>query len=166
MPLKKLRAQAKSVKNLKKLFHEYDLIVADHRVHHLLPDILGEMFYKGHKKLPYMVQLARPDPNSQKVKRQNRTETCDARYVKDQIRSICKNTSYLPNTDTTISVKIGYVDTGTDKLMENITAVCEFLKNPKFQPIGGVLKHNNQIRGMFVKTNESVSLPIYKNKEK
>lgn len=166
MPLKKLKIQARSSKSLKKVFHEYDLILADHRIHHLLPDVLGEMFYKGHKKVPYMIQMSRPDPSAPKVKKQERVETCDAKYVRDQIRSICKNTSFIPNKDTTISIKIGYTDFEIEKLIANILSVCEFLKDPKFQPIGGLLKYNNQIRGMFVKTNDSMSLPIYKRVDK
>ncbi|CCH44694.1 50S ribosomal protein L1 [Wickerhamomyces ciferrii] len=166
MPLKKLRIISKSKKSLKKLYHEYDLIVCDHRIHHLLPSVLGEQFFKGHKKVPYMLQMSKPDPSAQPVKKQDRVETCDAKYVRDQIRSICKNTSFIPNKDTTISIKIGWTDTeDIDKLITNIFAVVEFLKNPKFQPIGGLLKYNNQIKGMFVKTNESISLPIYKRED-
>jgi len=165
MPLKKLKTITRSPKSLKKLYSEFDLILSDHRIHHLLPPILGETFYKGHRKVPYMIQMNRPDPNVAKVKKQDRVESCDAKYVRDQIRSICKNTSFIPNKDTSISVKIGFTDFEVEKLIQNIVTVCEFLKNPKFQPIGGLLKYNNQIRGMFVKTNESMSLPIYKRKE-
>lgn len=36
---------------LSKLFKEYDLVVADYRVHHLLPQILGSAFFHSNKKL-------------------------------------------------------------------------------------------------------------------
>lgn len=160
MPLKKLRTLSKTTKSLKKLFSDYEVVVADHRVHHLLPDILGEVFYRGHKRVPFMVQLAKPD--GVPVKKQDKVEKCDPKYVRDQVRSICKNTFYIPARDGTITVKVGYVDSTPEEVTQNIASVVEFLKNPKFKPAGGVLKHNNQIRGLFVKTNESASLPIYK----
>ncbi|SCU96240.1 LAFA_0G05160g1_1 [Lachancea sp. 'fantastica'] len=159
-----------SVRNLKgkyrgsklnKLFKEYDLVVADYRVHHLLPSILGSAFYHSKKKLPFIVQMAR----TAKVKGQKLADECDASYVRAQIRSIAKNTFYVPNVDNCLSVKIGEVGVhSAQEMVHNIQDVVSFLTDKSKKPQGGVIR--GDISGIFVKTSNSVSLPILKLEKK
>ncbi|CCE61975.1 hypothetical protein TPHA_0B03030 [Tetrapisispora phaffii CBS 4417] len=154
-----------SVKNLKKrfrgaklnqLYKDFDLIVADFRVHHLLPAILGNKFYNSNKKLPFVVKLSR----AEKLRFQKQKEECDPKYVRAQIRSICKNTSYVPNNDNLVSVKIGIFGKHTvEEMMENINDVVTFLSDKSKKPQGGVIKGG--VSSVFVKSSNSASLPIY-----
>lgn len=154
-----------SVKNLKRRFRgakmnqiykEFDLIVADFRVHHLLPDILGSRFYRGNKKLPFVIRMSRELP----VKGQKMKDVCDPSYVRAQLRSICKNTSYVPNNDNCLSVRIGHVQkTSVHEMVENVQDVVRFLSDKTKKPQGGVIKGG--IVSIFVKTSNSPSLPIY-----
>ncbi|KAH3686714.1 hypothetical protein WICPIJ_002306 [Wickerhamomyces pijperi] len=177
LPLKKLRKISQSKKSMIQLFQGYDLLLCDVRVQHLLPDILGEMFYAKNKKLPFAVEMFKRTEveikakmkvkgmgKSMGVKKAPVEERCEAEYVLKQIKSIVKNTSYLPNTDSTISVKIGYSDMKTIELMANMAAVIDFLRNEKFQKSnGGVYNKKNQLVSVFVKSAESAALPVYKN---
>lgn len=154
-----------SIKNLKRRFRgskmthiykEFDLIVADFRVHHLLPDVLGNRFYHGNKKLPFVIRLSKRLP----VKGQKMPDECDPSYVRAQLRSICKNTSYVPNNDNCLSVKIGIVNkTSVTEMIDNAHDVMEFLSDKTKRPQGGIIKGG--ITSVFVKTSNSPSLPIY-----
>lgn len=46
--------------NLIKIFKNYDIIVCDHRIMKFLPNVLGELFYYKNKKLPFLIQMAKP----------------------------------------------------------------------------------------------------------
>ncbi|CDK25450.1 unnamed protein product [Kuraishia capsulata CBS 1993] len=163
MSLKKLKSISKNPKKVKKLFNEYDLVLADHRLHHLLPSVLGATFYKGHKKLPRKLQMAKPDPDALLTKTSKshklKDERCDPKYVMAQVKSIVKNTSFLPSTGTSMSIRIGYSDMKTDQLIENANDVLEYLSNPKYKPVGGIISRND-IRALHTKTAESISLPL------
>lgn len=162
-----------SVKNLKRrfrgskltsLYKEFDMVVADFRVHHLLPALLGSRFYHSSKKTPYMVRINK----EVKHKGAKMDETIDPVYLKAQLKSICRNTSYMPNEDNCINVKVGFVSTHTAKqILENIQDVIEFLSDKNMKPSGGVIK--GSIKSLQVKTASSASIPIYQyneNKEK
>ncbi|SCV03593.1 LANO_0G05072g1_1 [Lachancea nothofagi CBS 11611] len=155
-----------SVRNLKgkyrgsrlnQLFKEYDIVVADYRVHHLLPKILGSAFYHSNKKLPFMIQMSR----TAKVKREKLPEECDAAYVRAQLKSISRNTFFVPNVDNCLSVKIGEVGLHSPQEMaHNIQDIVQFLTDKSKKPQGGVIRGG--ISGIFVKTSNSASLPIFK----
>ncbi|GME88655.1 hypothetical protein B5S28_g2277 [[Candida] boidinii] len=163
---KKLRSIAHSPKSLKKLSYEYDLIVCDHRVHHLLHPILGPTFYKSNKKLVFMVQMAKPDPEAQLVRGKKshklKDERCEPEYILKQIKSIVRNSSFVPSTGSCLSVIIGYTDFEAQALTENLNATIDYLTNKaKFGPVGGIIK--NGVKGIVdvhVKTSESASLPV------
>ncbi|EHN01408.1 Utp30p [Saccharomyces cerevisiae x Saccharomyces kudriavzevii VIN7] len=154
-----------SVKNLRRrfrgnkltqLYKDFDLVVADYRVHHLLPDVLGNRFYHGSKKLPYMIRMSK----EVKLKRQQMAEKCDPIYVRAQLRSICKNTSYIPNDDNCLSVRVGHIQKHLiPEILQNIQDVVNFLTDRSKRPQGGVIKGG--IVSIFVKTSNSTSLPIY-----
>ncbi|CCF59097.1 hypothetical protein KAFR_0G00640 [Kazachstania africana CBS 2517] len=154
-----------SVKNLKRrfrgaklstLYKEFDLVVADYRVHHLLPDVLGSRFFHSKKKTPYMIRMSK----QLKERRQKMIEECDVSYIRAQLKSICKNTSYIANNDNCLNVKIGEVGRhSSEEMLSNIQDIVRFLTDKKEKPQGGVIKGG--INSIFVKTSNSVSLPVY-----
>lgn len=158
-----------SVKNLKRrfrgskltqLYKDFDLVIADYRVHHLLPEVLGSRFYHGSKKLPYMIRMSK----EVKLKRQQMVEKCDPIYVRAQLRSICKNTSYIPNDDNCLSVRVGNIQKHSiPEILQNIQDTVNFLTDRSKRPQGGVIKGG--IISIFVKTSNSTSLPIYQISE-
>ncbi|CAI4045537.1 hypothetical protein N7582_003586 [Saccharomyces uvarum] len=157
--VKNLRRRFKGSK-LTQLYKDFDLIVADYRVHHLLPDVLGNRFYHGSKKLPYMIRMSK----EVKLKRQQMAEKCDPIYVRAQLRSICKNTSYIPNDDNCLSVRVGHIQKHSlPEILQNIQDVVNFLTDRSKRPQGGVVKGG--IISIFVKTSNSTSLPIYRFSE-
>ncbi|ODQ82383.1 hypothetical protein BABINDRAFT_31408 [Babjeviella inositovora NRRL Y-12698] len=167
--LKKLKSIARDYRKLTKLFNEYDLIVADHRVYKFLPNILGAKFYLKNKKLPFMVQMAKPDPEAKLVKGKKspklKDERCHPEYVKSQLKSIAKNTYFVPSSGDCISIKVGFSDWECGKLLENINDVVTFLTHGKFRPIGGVIPMD-KLKGVNVKTSTSMAMPVYKKADK
>ncbi|SCV01818.1 LAMI_0G13938g1_1 [Lachancea mirantina] len=156
-----------SVRNLKskyrwarliKLFKEFDMVVADHRVQHLLPRILGRAFYHSNKKLPFAVQMSK----EVKDKHTRSLETCDAAFVRAQLKSICKNAFYVPNKDNCMSIKIGEIGVHTsEEMTQNIQDIVQFLSDKSKRSMGGGILRSG-IAALFVKTNNSVSLPLYR----
>ncbi|QLG71731.1 hypothetical protein HG535_0C00800 [Zygotorulaspora mrakii] len=153
--LKSLKRRFRGIK-ITQLYKEFDLIVADFRVLHLLPDILGQKFYRGNKKLPYAMKMSR----EMVVKGKKTIDVCDPLYVRAQLRSICKNTSYVPNNDNCLSVRIGQVNkTTVPEMLGNIRDIISFLTDKSKKPQGGTIKGG--ICSIFVKTTNSPSLPVY-----
>lgn len=63
-----------------------------------------------------------------KLKRQQMVEKCDPIYVRAQLRSICKNTSYIPNNDNCLSVRVGYIQKHSiPEILQNIQDTINFL---------------------------------------
>lgn len=163
--LTKLKRMALNHRKISNLFKEFDVVVADHRVHKFLPEILGVQFYQRNKKLPFVIQMAPPDPNAKLVKTSKshklKDERCEPKYVKGQMNSIAKNTfCIIPANGTFMSIKIGYSDWNTDKLITNINDVLVYLLEKRY-PSGGFLT-KSMIESIHIKTSESISLPIYK----
>lgn len=165
--LKRLKVIAKDPKKLYKSFKEFDIVIADLRVHKFLPNILGGAFYIKNKKLPYMIQMAMPEPNAKLTVSKKSTKLkdnrCDSKYVYSQVKSIVGNTSFIPPANgNCISVKVGYTNWTEQELLHNINDVLSYLVQEKFQPVGGLLKDIGNIGSVYVKTGESISLPLYK----
>lgn len=163
--LTKLRHISKDPRKLTNLFKEFDIIVADNRVHKFLPDILGARFYVKNKKIPYMVQMAKPDKDAKLVKGKKsaklKDDRCEPDYVRYQMKSIVRNTSYIPSaTGTCISIKIGYSNWKPEEIMTNANDVLKYLIEPKFQPVGGLLRTTKNLVSIHIKTSESISLPV------
>lgn len=153
--LKGLKRRFRGVK-MNQIYKEFDLLVADFRVHHLLPAVLGSRFYSGNKKLPYVIRMSKEIMSRGKKS----INECDAAYVRAQLRSICRNTSYVPNNDNCLSVKIGEVNkTPLNEMLQNIQDILNFLTDKTKKPQGGIVK--GEITSIFVKTTNSPSLPIY-----
>lgn len=125
--------------------HEFDLVVADFRIHKFLPKALG-----GHK--PYLIQMVRETPNSKLREPQsekNKRETLDPSFIRAQLRNICKNTSYVPGAGD-LCIKIGERNRHPlDQVAKNMLDVVEFLQK------------EYTIESLSVKTAHSVALPCY-----
>ncbi|EGW33053.1 uncharacterized protein SPAPADRAFT_137812 [Spathaspora passalidarum NRRL Y-27907] len=165
LSLTKLKSFAKDPRKLTRLFKENDIIVADNRVHKFLPNILGATFYVKNKKVPFMVQMAKPSATAQLVKSKKsnklKDERCDPKYVYKQIESIVGNTSYIPSDNgTCLSFKIGYTNWEESDLLANINDIISYMTDAKYLPVGGTLKNVSNIGSVHVKTGESVSLPV------
>lgn len=164
----RLKKLARSPKLLTKLYKEHDLVVADHRVHKLLPEVLREQFYAKHRKVPFMVQMARPDAEARLVRGKRlhklKDERCDPVYVLQQLRLIVHNTWVVPSTGDCVVVRVGFSDWDAAKVVENMSDVVLFLTLSKHRPVGGMLLLA-QVRGASVKTSESAALPVYKPQE-
>ncbi|CCK69234.1 Utp30p KNAG_0C01210 [Huiozyma naganishii CBS 8797] len=154
-----------SVKHLKRkykgakinlLYKEFDLVVADYRVHHLLPKILGAKFFAGSKKLPFMIRLSK----AVRVKHQQMVNECDCKYIRAQLKSITKNAYYVPNKDNCLTVRIGQVGRqSVDDMLDNVVDIIQFLSDIKQKPQGGIIR--GPVVSIFVKTASSASLPLY-----
>ena len=168
--LKRLKSIAKDPKKLFKAFKEFDIIVADNRVHKFLPQILGTPFYAKNKKLPFMIQMAKPSPTASLVKGKKSTKLkdnrCEPKYVARQMNSIVNNTNFLPPVNgNCVSIKIGYTNWKESDLLTNLNDVLLYLVDEKYKPVGGMLNNVKNIGSIFVKTGESISLPVYKAEE-
>lgn len=145
---------------LNQLYKDFDMVVADYRVHHLLPNVLGTRFFHGSKKLPYMIKMSK----AIKVKGKPLPEECDTMYIRAQLKSICKNTFYIPNNDNCLNVKIGEVGKhSVEEMLSNIIDTVKFVTDPAQKPQGGIVKGG--VVSIFIKTSNSVSLPLYSKSE-
>jgi ribosome biogenesis protein UTP30 len=163
--LTKLRSLAKDPKKIYKLFKEFDIVVADNRVHKFLPGTLGAQFYLKNKKVPFMVQMAKPSYDAQLTKGKKshklKDDRCEPKYVKGQMKSIAGNASFIPPCNgNCLSIKAGYTSWLDKDVMKNIDDILRYLVEEKFKPVGGVLRSINNIGGVHLKTSESISLPI------
>ncbi|VEU21363.1 DEKNAAC102790 [Brettanomyces naardenensis] len=161
----KFRSIVHSRKSAAKLYHDNDLILIDHRLHKLLPPLLrGTIFEKSNKKYPIMLQMARPSMDAKLVQSKKSTkmkdERVDPEYIQKQVRMICRSTTFVPSKGSCISIIVGYSDMSTEKLVENIDSVLEYLTDVKFAPVGGIIKGMDRISDLHVKLAESVTLPI------
>lgn len=166
----KLKLLARDKAKLYRLFKETDVVVADPRIYKLLPPVLGATFYQKNKKVPFMVQMAKPDhtlkPAPGLKNKRIVDERCDVAYVKGQVRLIVRNAYFIPPVNgTCISIKVGYSDWSADELLRNVHDVLLYLTDPQHLPVGGLLKTVKNIHSVHVKTGESASLPILKKVE-
>lgn len=161
---KRLRSEAKRHSNLVKLFKEYDIVVADFRIHKFLPLVLGEVFYVKNKKIPFKIQMARPLPTAKLEKdKTNKFKDlrCEPKYVRHQIKLIAENTYFIPPAQgNCMVVKAGHSNMPAEHIVANIRVIIDYLTNPKFRPVGG-LADAGCIESIFVKTSDSVSIPVF-----
>lgn len=174
--LKKLKKIARNTKSLEKLYNEYELILCDHRIQKFLPGLLGVKFLKNKNKLPFLVQMSKPDVDNKLIQQKNKhklkDENCDAEYVLKQLKVIARNTKFVPNeSGTVLDVRIGFDDMEILQLLENIDTILKYLiDNKNLKSIIGVKENEKLIKGgikmyrdVHIKTSESISLPIYKS---
>lgn len=170
--LGKVKAQLRNLKKMLALYKENDIVVADHRVHKRLPEAMGAQFYEKNRKVPLMIQMAKPDPFAELTKVHKsgsksgrlKDERCDPKYVKKQLLAIVNNTSFIPNVGNTISIKVGRTSWSGEDILDNVETVIEWLVSEKFKPVGGLLRSKENIKSAHLKTTESISLVLMEKK--
>jgi len=132
--ISKLRANYKPYEAKRKLCASYDLFVADERVLGVLPKMLGKTFFQK-KRHPLPVDLTKKDWAAQ-IRR-----AADATYL------------YL-NGGSSLNVRVGLTSFEADAVVENVMAAAEGAA--KVIPGGW-----DAFQAMFLKTTESVALPLF-----
>jgi ribosome biogenesis protein UTP30 len=164
---KKFKSMVGTSKKAVKTYHEYDIIITDNRLHSLLPKLLEPtIFCKSAQKFPLMLQMAKQDPDATLVKSKKSSKMKDERvdpvYVHAQIKSWCRNTTFVPSTGPSISIIVGYPNMTGAAVVENIDAVITFLSDKNFRPIGGIIHDGmNGILDLYLRANDK-TVPIMK----
>lgn len=174
--LKKFESRMHNKRYANTVFNEYDVVMADFRLHHKLAPILGPKFYEKNRKVPFMIQTNTPEElekmkilrKKQRVaKKEDETiDTVDTAYVYRQVKTILRNTSVvLSSSGNTMSVKVGTLGMAPEQIVENVDTVIDFLTNSQFKPAGGAVVgwpglSKNPIKRVCIKTSNSSSLPV------
>lgn len=161
--LTKVRALVRDTGKATRLFKEHDLVVADVRVHKLLPPILGPRFYAKNKKIPFLIQMARPRPQDDLPSGsplKGKDDRCDPKYVYKQLQHITSDTSFRPPRGSCINVMVGYTTWDPETVLENVNDVLTYLVLEKNKPVGGFIRQISNISAAHLKTSDSASMPI------
>jgi len=130
----KLKTKYESHEAKRQLCDSYDLFLADDRVIRVLPSLLGKSFFKK-KKQPIPVRLA-------------------AGKWDKAIKKACQGTYVFWSGGNCLNIKIARSSHTAEEVAENITTGVENLA--KILP--GKM---NDIQSLYLKSVESVSLPLY-----
>lgn len=169
----KVKSILRNLKKMVQLYKENDIVVADHRVHKRLPEVMGSQFYQKNRKVPLMIQVAKPDPFVELTKNHKgssklgrlKDERCDPKYVYKQLKAIVENTHIVPPANgTCVSIKVARSSWLIEEIIQNIEDVLEWLVTDKYKPVGGMVKGMKGIHSIHLKTGNSISLPVV-NKE-
>lgn len=165
IPFQKIKLIAHSPKALLRLFKENDIVLADTRIHSKLPEILGAQFYAKNKKVPFKVQMAKPQPGHKTAGKID--QLCDPKYVRGQIKAILGNAYFIPPANgNCMHIMVGYLDWKVSELLTNINDVINYLIDDKYLPVGGLLHKVENLHSVLIKTSNSVALPIKEKEEK
>ncbi|KAF5314951.1 hypothetical protein D9619_007390 [Psilocybe cf. subviscida] len=132
--LEKLKGKFKPYEARRMLLQENGMFLADERVIPLLPKLLGSKWFQA-KKQPIPVCLTRKD-------------------LKGELERAISSTYMNQNQGTYISIKVGTLSQKPSQIIDNIKTVIPAVAN--------VIKGNwDNIQSLNIKTNSSVSLPIW-----
>lgn len=130
----KLKGKFKSYEARRMLLKENGMFLADERVIPLLPTLLGKKWFDA-KKQPIPVCLTRKD-------------------LKGELERAIESTYMHQNRGTCTSVKIGLLSHAPEKILDNIKISLPAIVNN--------IKGNwDNIQSLHIKTNSSISLPIW-----
>lgn len=132
----KLKAEYKSFEAKRDLYGSYEVFLADKRVIHLLPGLLGKHFYKKKRKVPVPVDL-----------RGNSS-------WKEEIERACSSTLLCLGNGTCSVLKIGRGGMESGQVIENVLAAIEGI-------VGFVPKKFDGVRAFHLKFSDSLALPVY-----
>jgi ribosome biogenesis protein UTP30 len=132
--LSKLRTKYESHEAKRALCGAYDLFLADDRVLPSLPKLLGKSFFKR-KKQPLPVDLRAKD-------------------FAAQVSAALMCTTMTPPTGTCVSVRFARVGMGAAAAADNALAALAGV-------VAHVPKRWANVQAVYVKTGESVALPVY-----
>lgn len=132
----KLKAKFKPFEAKRQLCSSFDLFLADERVLPLLPGVLGKAFFNK-KKQPIPINLQKSDK------------------LDIQLKQILNSTFLHLSKGVSLTVKIGHSSRlGVKENIENIMESIEDI-------IKKIPKKWDNIQSLYLKTSESVALPIY-----
>lgn len=153
-----------SKKALVRLYKENEVILADARIYKKLPDVLGPQFYARNKKVPYIIQMAKPEPG---IRTHGKRELrVDPKYVRNQVKAITGNTSYIPPAGGfCFHVVVGYTDWKTLEILTNINDVILYFVDETYKPVGGLLGKLSNLHSVLIRTSDSIAMPVMKKKE-
>lgn len=153
-----------SKKALVRLYKENEVILAGARIYKKLPDVLGPQFYARNKKVPYIIQMAKPEPG---IRTHGKRELrVDPKYVRNQVKAITGNTSYIPPAGGfCFHVVVGYTDWKTLEILTNINDVILYFVDEKYKPVGGLLGKLSNLHSVLIRTSDSIAMPVMKKKE-
>ncbi|MCD7457333.1 hypothetical protein HAX54_034883 [Datura stramonium] len=132
----KLKAEYKSFEAKRDLYGSYEVFLADKRVIHLLPSLLGKQFYKKKRKVPVPVDL-----------RGNSS-------WKEEIERAYSSTLLCLGNGTCSVLKIGRGGMESGQVIENVLAAIEGI-------VGFVPKKLTGVRAFHLKFSDSLALPVY-----
>lgn len=130
----KLRTKYESHEAKRQLCKLYDLFLADDRILPSLPKLIGKSFFKK-KKQPIPINL--------------RTKDWAA-----QVSKACANTYMFKNSGTSISIKIARSSFTAQQVVDNVHSAL-------LAAVEHVPKKWAALQAVYIKTAESVSLPLY-----
>lgn len=132
--LSKLRTKYESHEAKRQLCNSYDLFLADDRIIPSLPKLIGKAFFKR-KKQPIPVDLKAAD-------------------FPAQVKSACEATYMTPPSGTCISVRIARSSMSQQEIIANAAAALKGI-------VQHIPKKWSNVQAVYMKTSESVSLPVY-----
>mmetsp|Transcript_21030 Transcript_21030/g.46158 ORF Transcript_21030/g.46158 Transcript_21030/m.46158 type:complete len:299 (-) Transcript_21030:363-1259(-) len=132
--LSKLRTKYESHEAKRQLCKMYDLFLADERVLPSLPKLIGKSFFKK-KKQPIPIKLTTKD-------------------FAAQVQKACACTYLYKHSGTCVNIRVGLSGFNAKQLVENIHSVVS-------QAVEHIPKKWSNVQGVFIKTAESVALPLY-----
>lgn len=132
--LSKLRTKYESHEAKRQLCNSYDLFAADERVLPSLPKLLGKSFFKK-KKQPVPVRLTGKDWAA-------------------QIRKACEATYLFWSGGNSLTIKVARSGQTQQQCVENVLAAIK-------AALDKVPRKWDGVQALFLKTADSVSLPIY-----
>ncbi|GIL44408.1 hypothetical protein Vafri_1884 [Volvox africanus] len=130
----KLRTKYESYEAKRKLCKSYDLFLADDRILPSLPKLIGKSFFKK-KKQPIPIALRKGNWAA-------------------EIKKACAATYMFKNSGTCINIKVGRSSFIPEHVEENVVAaLCRAVQH--------IPKKWTLIQGVFLKTADSVALPLF-----
>ncbi|GMM32585.1 Utp30 protein [Martiniozyma asiatica (nom. inval.)] len=121
---KKFKSILRHPKEAKDLYHDYDLIICDWRLRKDLPKVIqGTVLGKSNRRFPLLVQINNPADAAVNPQAVGGSDSVDKKHVMKQIKSLCKNTSFVPTTGKSLSVIAGKRGMSGRQILENVDMI-------------------------------------------
>eukprot|EP00184_Porphyridium_aerugineum_P001143 CAMPEP_0184694782 /NCGR_PEP_ID=MMETSP0313-20130426/2628_1 /TAXON_ID=2792 /ORGANISM="Porphyridium aerugineum, Strain SAG 1380-2" /LENGTH=463 /DNA_ID=CAMNT_0027153129 /DNA_START=52 /DNA_END=1443 /DNA_ORIENTATION=+ len=165
LAVSKLKQRYKTFESKRELCASHTRFIADVAITPMLPKLLGKAFYSS-KKVPVVTNLA------------HLTNPADAKSS-DLLKSYLTTVQTSTTLDLTsargncVSIRVGHLGLGKDKLFENVNAIMSWIKTSKAAAGGDEFKGGKEIAdkllkkdfwesitGMSIKTEKSPALPF------
>ncbi|KAF2405052.1 ribosomal protein L1 [Trichodelitschia bisporula] len=169
----KIKSKFRAFEGRRQLLAEHDMFLADERIVHMLPTVLGSTFYRSTTKRPVPVCLTGKEtwgkkdekkdplkPKPKRTKEEGGPPTIGAPAdVGAAIQKALDSTLVHLSQSPTTSVRVGWASWPAEHLVANVDTVVEGLTS-RFIPKGW---HN--VRAIHIKTPDSAALPIWLTEE-